>query len=153
MDKLRPTRTETYEHTIAGLLTKRRDLLGDAEQLQDRLAETKNDIIAIDRVLRSLGHRDELSAPLPRLTRGRLFARNELSRMIADVIRQADQPLSSRNIAAQIVTERGEDAGDRKHLDDMTVRVSRSLQGLRDRGRVKAVKDAKGHAVWGRRAC
>ena len=152
MDKLKPQRTETFEHTIRGLLTKRRELHYEAEQTQGRLAEIKNDIIAIDRVLRALGHRDELSAPLPNLTRGRLFSRNELSRLIADVIRQADKPLSSRAIAAQIITERGEDAGDRKHLDDMTVRVSRSLQGLRDQGRVQAVKDAKGHAVWRRRA-
>ena len=70
--------------------------------------------------------------------------------MIADVIRQADTPLSSRAIASQIVTKRGEDAGDRKHLDDMTTRVSRALQNLRDRERVQGVKDAKGHVVWGR---
>ncbi len=78
MHKLKPQRTETFEHTIRGLLTKRRELHYEAEQTQGRLAEIKNDIIAIDRVLRALGHRDELSAPLPNLTRGRLFSRNEL---------------------------------------------------------------------------
>jgi hypothetical protein len=148
---MKPQRTESFEHTIRGLLTKRRDLLGEAERLQERLAAIKNDIIAIDRVLRSLGHTGEPGMVMPRQTRGRLFLRNELSRLIADVIRRAEAPISSRAIASQIVTERGEDAGDRKYLEDMTKRVSRSLYNLRCQGRVKGMRGAKGHMTWERR--
>jgi hypothetical protein len=41
---LRPARTETFEHTITGLLMKRADLFNEAERIRDRLAEIKNDI-------------------------------------------------------------------------------------------------------------
>jgi len=72
-----------------------------------------------------------------------------LAPMIVDMLLQADKPLSSRAIASQIVTERGKEAGDRKHLDDMTTRVSRSLQNLRDQGRVTVIRGVKGHMVRG----
>jgi hypothetical protein len=35
---LRPARTETFEHTITGLLTERADLFNEAERIRDRLA-------------------------------------------------------------------------------------------------------------------
>lgn len=35
----RPARFRTFEHTISGLLTKRREMLTEAEYLRDRLAE------------------------------------------------------------------------------------------------------------------
>jgi hypothetical protein len=50
-DTIRPARTATFEHTISGLLTKRADLFNEAERIRDRLAEIKNDIGALDRVL------------------------------------------------------------------------------------------------------
>ena len=54
-------RTETFEHTISGLLTKRADLLGEAETIRNRMAEIKNDISALDRVLTgTLGYTGDL---------------------------------------------------------------------------------------------
>lgn len=45
---MRPARTETFEHTITGLLTKRADLFNEAERIRDRLAEIRNDIGAFN---------------------------------------------------------------------------------------------------------
>ncbi|MCB1392959.1 hypothetical protein [Nitrobacter sp.] len=53
-DTIRLARTETYEHTISGLLKKRADLFNEAERIRDRMAEIKNDIGALDRVLGTL---------------------------------------------------------------------------------------------------
>ncbi|WP_246704532.1 hypothetical protein [Rhizobium sp. P32RR-XVIII] len=52
----RLARTDTFEHTISGLLKKRADLFGEAELRRDRMAEIRNDIRAIDRVLQSLDY-------------------------------------------------------------------------------------------------
>lgn len=54
--KLKRSRTDAYEHTINGLLTKRADLFNEAERLRDRMAEIKNDVVALDRVLGTLGY-------------------------------------------------------------------------------------------------
>jgi len=48
---MRPARTDTFEHTITSLFTKRADLFNEAERIRDRLAEIRNDIGAVDRTL------------------------------------------------------------------------------------------------------
>jgi hypothetical protein len=59
---MKPARTETYEHAISGLLSKRADLFNEAIRLRDRTAEIKNDVDAIDRVLGTLGYTGDLAA-------------------------------------------------------------------------------------------
>jgi hypothetical protein len=96
---MKPARTETFEHTITGLLAKRADLFNEAERIRDRLAEIKNDIGALDRVLGSLGYSGDLDAAMPRQKREVIFGRGELSRAILGELRHAEAPLSSRDIA------------------------------------------------------
>lgn len=151
-DTIRPARTDTYEHTVSGLLTKRADLFGEAERIRDRLAEIKNDIGAIDRTLNVLGYEGDLDAAMPRQKREVIFGRGELSKAIYGELRHAEGPLSSRDIARSIVTMRGEDARDRKYLSELTKRVSKALRGMREDGHVRSVADVKGNLMWERRA-
>lgn len=148
---LRPARTDTFEHTISGLLTKRADLFNEAERIRDRLAEIKNDIGAMDRTLNVLGYSGDLDAAMPRQKREVLFGRGELSKAIYAELRTATGPLSSRDIAREIVTMQGNDARDRKYLSELTKRVSKALRGMRGEGIVRSVADAKGNFVWERR--
>jgi len=89
-------RTETFEHTISGLLQKRADLLGEAESIRDRLAEIKNDVSAVDRVLLTLGYTGDLDAQMPRQKRQVIFGRGELTRAVLGELRgrgrAGDQP-------------------------------------------------------------
>lgn len=149
---MRPARTDTFEHTISGLLAKRADLFNEAERIRDRLAEIKNDIGALDRTLGVLGYTGDLDAAMPRQKREVIFGRGELSKAIYGELREATDPLSSRDIAREIVTMRGEDARDRKYLADLTKRVSKALRQMKAEGAVKTVTDAKGNLSWERRA-
>lgn len=145
---LRPARTDTFEHTITGLLTKRADLFNEAERIRDRLAEIRNDIGAIDRTLGVLGYSGDLDAAMPRQKREVIFGRGELSRAIYEELRNADGPLFSRDIARSIVALRGEDARDRKYLSELTKRVSKALRGMREEGSVRSVTDTRGNLCW-----
>lgn len=147
----RPARTHTFEHTISGLLKKRADLFGEAERIRDRIAEIKNDIGAVDRVLQSLGYSGDLDAAMPRQKREVIFGRGELTRAILSELRDSDVPLSSREIAQSIIALRGEDARDRKYLSDLVKRVSKALRQQREDGNVKSLKDSRGNLVWTRR--
>jgi hypothetical protein len=149
---MRPARTDTFEHTISGLLTKRADLFNEAERLRDRLAEIRNDIGAIDRTLGVLGYTGDLDAAMPRQKREVIFGRGELSKAIYGELRDAEGPLSSRDIARSIVAMRGEDARDRKYLADLTKRVSKALCQMKAEGLVRSVADAKGNLSWERRS-
>ena len=148
---MKPARTDTFEHTITGLLGKRADLFNEAECIRDRLAEIKNDIGAIDRTLGVLGYTGDLDAAMPRQKREVIFGRGELARAIMGELRNAEGPLSSRDIAREIVTMRGEDARDRKYLSDLTKRVSKALRQMKAEGHVKSAVDAKGNMNWERR--
>lgn len=145
---MRPARTDTYEHTISGLLTKRADLFNEAERLRDRLAEIRNDLGAMDRTLGVLGYAGDLDAAMPRQKREVLFGKGELSKAIYGELRIATAPVSSRDIAREIVAMRGEDARDRKYLSDLTKRVSKALRAMREAGEVRSVTDAKGNVMW-----
>lgn len=149
---MRPARTDTFEHTISGLLTKRADLFNEAERIRDRLAEIRNDLGAIDRTLGVLGYKGDLDAAMPRQKREVIFGKGELSRAIYEHLRTAAAPVSSRDIAREIVALQGNDARDRKYLSDLTKRVSKALRAMREAGEVVSATDGKGNTTWRRRA-
>jgi len=145
---MRPARTETYEHAITGLLKKRSEMFNEAERIRDRLAEIKNDVGAIDRVLETLAFKGDLDALMPRQRRHVLFAKGELTDACLRELRDAERPLRSREIAQAIVTLRGEDARDQRYVADLTKRVSKALRKLRDEGAVRSRKDQRGNLEW-----
>ena len=65
------------ETVISGLLAKRADLFNEAERIRDRLAEIRNDIGAVDRVLGTLGYIGKMDAEMPRQKRNVLFGPGE----------------------------------------------------------------------------
>jgi hypothetical protein len=147
-DTIRLARTDTYEHTITGLLKKRADLFNEAIRIRDRLAEIKNDIGALDRVLGTLGYTGDLDAEMPRQKRDVLFGRGELTRSILDELRGASGPLGSREIAQAIVALSEQDARDRKTITDLTRRTSKALRLLRESGSVRSSVDRRGNLSW-----
>jgi hypothetical protein len=149
---MKPARTETFEHTISGLLKKRADLFNEAVRLRDRLAAIKNDVDAVDRVLGTLGYTGDLDREMPRQKREVIFGRGELTRSILDELRGATGPVSSREIAQAIVAVSGQDARDRKYISDLTKRVSKALRALREESVVRSSVDSKGNVLWALRA-
>lgn len=145
---MRSARTDTFEHTISGLLSKRADLLGEAESIRDRLAAIKNDIDALDRTLSVLGYDGDLDAMMPRQKRHVVFGRGELTRQVLTVLRRADGPMTSRQIAQEIVSDSGMDARDRKTVSDLTKRVGKACRQY-PAGTITKATDQQGNVVWG----
>ncbi len=148
MPGMKRARTDTFEHTISGLLTKRADLFGEAESIRDRLAEIRNDIAALDRTLSTFGYEGDLDAAMPRQKREVLFGRGELTRQVLAILRREAKPLTSRQIAQEIVSGSGMDARDRKFVSDLTKRVGKACRQYPD-GTVRKATDAHGNVVWG----
>ena len=88
---------------------------------------------------------------MPRQKREVIFGRGELSKAIMGELRHATGPLSSRDIAREIVTMQGNDARDRKYLSELTKRASKALRQMKAEGLVRSVADAKGNLSWERR--
>lgn len=147
-DAIRLARTETYEHTVTGLLKKRADLFNEAERLRDRMGEIRNDIDALDRVLGAFGYTGDLDKEMPRQKRQVLFGSGELTRAILEELRNATGALTSREIGQAIVAVRGQDARDRKLITEVTRRASKALRGLKQEGVVQASVDQRGNRTW-----
>ena len=146
---IRPARTETYEHTISGLLAKRADLFNEAERLRDRMAAIRNDISALDRVLGTLGYTGDLDAQMPRQKRQVLFGRGELTRAILEVLRGATGPMTSREIAREILAVNEQDPRERRLLTEHTRRVSKALRVLKLNRAIYGNSNNIGDMVWG----
>ncbi|MDR6955964.1 hypothetical protein J2X65_005351 [Ancylobacter sp. 3268] len=88
---------------------------------------------------------------MPRQKREVIFGRGELSRAIYEELRNAEGPISSRDIARSIVALRGDDARDRKCLSELTKRVSKALRGMRGENHVRSIADANSNLLWEQR--
>jgi hypothetical protein len=147
-DTIRLARTETYEHTVTGLLKKRAELFNEAERIRNRLAEIRNDVDALDRVLGSFGYTGDLDAEMPRQKRQVLFGAGELTRAILGTLRDAPGPMTSREIGQSIVAVRGQDARDRKLITEVTRPASKALRILKQDGVVRSSVDRRGNRTW-----
>ncbi|WP_027173086.1 hypothetical protein [Methylobacterium sp. 10] len=147
-ETIRRSRTDTFEHTISGLLTKRADLYNEATRLRDRMAGIKNDTAAIDRVLSTLGYEGDLDAAMPRQKREVLFGRGELTRGILDTLRDATVPMTSREVAQSVLSLTGHDARDRGLMTAHTRRVSKALRLLKEGGTIAQSNDVRGNVLW-----
>src|SRR5579863_6595278 len=87
------------------------------------MAIIANSIEAIDRVLEAFGFQGELEDKTPRAACVALFYRGELRAFLLGRLREADRPLSSRELAVMVCQTDGKDARDRRMLGDVMRRV------------------------------
>jgi hypothetical protein len=139
---------ESYSNTISGLLRRRDELMGENASLRERMAVIANDIEAIDRVLDGLGYAGELEGRAVRQERIILFYRNEMKEFLIKQLREAEHPLSTRDIAEILCRTENRDARDRRMLNDIVKRLSKGLRVLKSLGMVESTADATGTFIW-----
>ena len=66
-------------------------------------------------------------------------------------LRDADGPMTSRELANNVLALRGDDVRDRRLLTEVTKRVSKALRIQREEGRVRSSTDRLGNMLWSRR--
>jgi hypothetical protein len=114
--------------------------------LQRQLDQHRADLTHIDGVLRVLATDldPETIKPKRMYRRNRYFARNELTRLCLATLRTADEPISIDDIARQVISAKGFDAGDnilhraiRDQIGDVVKRLNRRREVEKTgRGRV-----------------
>ncbi len=144
----RLARTETFEHTIAGLLTKRAELMQEAAELRERMAIAANAVEAIDQVLETFGHTEDLEGRSPRAARVILFYRNELRSFLLGELGKAKEPMTSRQLAERVCETEGKSMADRRLLNDVTRRVGCALRKMRATKVVEGWRGKDGAALW-----
>lgn len=134
--------------TINGLLTWRAKRLRGIRLDHDNEAEHLADIAAIDRVLVNvLGFTGAIDALTRDYRREALFRRNELRRMVCDVLREANEPLTARQITERVIARKGLEMRPGKQSKQWINRVRKICQKLP----LEAVMADDGCRAWLRR--
>ena len=120
--------TETYEHTINGLLQKRREIMQEMAATRERLGMLANDVEAIDRVLERLGHTGILEAA-PQPTQHVIFYRGQLREWLLTQLREHG-PTTSRALANRLANFQQRDSLDRRMMNDLVGRIGNALSHM-----------------------
>lgn len=144
---MKPARTETFQHTISGLLLKRSQMMDELVVIRERMGVLSNDIEALDRVLETLGYDGEikLTARVPRIV---LFYRGELRQFLQNQLREHG-PMTTRQMALNLVNLEGKDARDHRMMCDIVKRMGKALRQMVDVGMLaRTPAKVKGEYVW-----
>ena len=127
------------EHVINGLVRRRAELAGDIENTQKRLGDLVEDLQHLDATILQFDPNYEIKSIVPKAWRPpeHWSKRGEMSRVILGILRQATEPLTTRDIALQLLTERALDKNDKGLVRLMTKRAAVSLRGYREQGYVQ----------------
>jgi hypothetical protein len=127
-------------HIISALREKRATVAGLIEKLVRKLSQQRANLTHIDGVLRLFQPDRDPEDIKPKQTyarRTRYFARNELPRLILDVLREADAPLSTDDLAVRIIEAKGFDGADAVLHEAIRTQALLVLRSMRKRGTVE----------------
>jgi hypothetical protein len=137
-------------HVITALSKKRAQLSGDIERTQHELQDMIRDLEHLDRTLLLFDPSYEIASIKPKAFRppADWSKRGEMTRLILGILRKAAEPLTSRDIALQLMAERALDVADEKLLRLMVKRVEVALRGQRDNGAVSSDQGPGMYQCW-----
>lgn len=103
------------ELATAALIRKRAELAGEIEAQDATLSQLRADLVHLDAAIRIMSPDTDPEAIRPKKPSRKgcdWFGRGELARMVLDVLREAQGPLSSTEIARAIMERKGLPVGD-----------------------------------------
>ena len=125
------------------------DSTDQAKRLHDRIAGLVQDLEAIDRSLHVFAPHIETQSIAPRFRPPENWSkRGEMTRLVLGILRLAKEPLTTRDVAAQLIAERGMDPDEPKLLRLMAKRVGVALRRQREGGVVKATQGPGQYMLW-----
>ena len=130
---------------------KRRALLThDIEQTHERLRQMVIDLESLDATLLQFDPKLEIETIRPRAFRPPKdwAKRGEMMRLIYGVLRRAVEPLTTRDIAFELIVERALDKTDQNLIRLMSKRVGVALRHQRDNGKLRSFQGSGQYFLW-----
>ena len=135
------------DYMVEGLVKKRAAVAGEMLRTQTALAQMARDLETLDNAIRLIAPHLDIPAIAPKMVKPPedWSKRGEMSRVAFAILRASQRPLTSREIASQMIIQRGL-ASTPKLLNLMTRRVAGCLRDKRDHGLVENVPTRGG--LW-----
>lgn len=135
---------------IYALVKRRANLAGEIEQTHERLRTLVMDLENLDATILQFKPDYRVEAIRPKAFRPPKdwSRRGEMTRIVLSILRQAAEPLTTRDIALQLLIERALDRNDQRLLRIMTKRVGVALRGQRDKSLVRSEQGPGQYQIW-----
>ena len=141
--------SDPNEFVLPGLVKRRAETAGELEKAQARVQQLYADLASLDAVIRQFDPAYPVEAIQARQRRdasGDEFA--ALGRAALDMLRKANGPLGTIEMAERMMVGRGLDPGDRVARTGMITRVARALRHQRAQGMARVVRRAGKSVLW-----
>lgn len=138
------------DYVLTGLVKRRAELTGEIERTHDALRKMVADLEALDATILQFSPDFQLETIKPKaFRRPKDWAkRGEMTRIILSILRQAAEPMTTRDIAMELLVGRALDNSDQKLLRLMSKRVGVALRGQRDAGTVRSLEGPGMFNTW-----
>jgi len=138
------------DYVLIGLVKRRAELTGDIERTHDALRKMVTDLENLDATIRQFDPSHNVEAIRPKAFRPpKDWAnRGEMSRIILTILRLASEPMTTRDIAVELLVTRALDRSDVRLLRLMTKRVGVALRGQKDGGTVRVLPGPGQMVLW-----
>jgi ATP-dependent DNA ligase len=140
---------ELSNPVLSGLIRKRQDIAAEIDTLQANLRVLVADIDALDSTIRLFDPTIPIESVRVRPTVRRHAAKvGDNSKLILSLLREADGPMTHRELTQKVMEHRGLNVADRMMFAAMRNRVGASLRGLRARGVLASGTGPSGRMKW-----
>lgn len=138
------------DYVLTGLVKRRAELAGEIERTHESLKNLLADLENLDATILQFAPDYQVEAIKPKAFRPPpdWAHYGQMTRFVLSTLRQAAEPLTSRDIALQLLVERALNRDDHRLLRMMTKRVGVSLRGARDKGVVRSAQGPGQYMVW-----
>lgn len=135
---------------VSGLVKRRAELAGDIEKAHEALRRMVADLENLDATILQFEPDFKVEAIKPKAFRPPKdwSNRGEMTRICLSILRQAAEPLTARDIAYQLLTERALNRDDQRLLRVMRSRVATALRLQRDKGVVQSKQGPGQYMLW-----
>lgn len=135
---------------IPGLIKRRAELAGDIETAHEALRRMVSDLENLDATILQFDPSYRVESIQPKAFRPpKDWAnRGQMTRIVLSILRQATEPLTSRDVALELLVERALDKNDQRLLRLMTKRVGVALRLQKDKGAVRAEPGPGQYVLW-----
>ncbi len=145
-DDMMPLSTPARPNTVAGLIEKHREVAGQIEHARRLLNAMVEDLAAIEHTIRLFDPDADLGRAKPVPSRDAAF-KGEMRRDVLSALRMAQGPLTSLDIARQVVEVR-KLASDPRTVSMIRKRVGACLWKLKAKGVVREVAQVGEYKAW-----
>lgn len=138
------------DYVLEGLIRRRAKLAAEIEQAHEAVRKMVADLEVIDAAILQFDPSYPVESIKPKGFRppSDWAHRGEMSRIILTVLRQASEPMTTRDIALEMLVSRALDRSDQRLLKIMTKRVGVALRHQRDNGVVRSVEGPGQFMLW-----